>query len=217
MLLLRLTRFLITIAILAVTASRLIGNAQLPPTIAAIFTNPDGSPCEMPCMFGIRPGATGLGDMLVKLRTHPVVSSLKLIESTSASGSEYQLSDKVQSVVVVLDTSNIVQSIHWRNDGCTLPWSPTVADLLYRLGNPSAILVQPYGISTTSYVFSHYRIAVESIRIDSTCKNYVNNERLNPRDVVIGVFLEGSNYFVRYNVAMPWRGFKPAKFYLRPK
>src|SRR5437870_3620679 len=140
-----LTLLLIFATFLAVTASRLIGNAQTPPTIAAIFTNPDGSPCEMPCMFGIRPGTTGLGDMLVKLRTHPVVSGLKLMESTSASGSEYQLSDHYQSVVVVLDTSNVVQSIHWRNDGCTLPWSSTVADLLYTLGNPSAILVQPYG------------------------------------------------------------------------
>jgi len=153
----------------------------------------------------------------VKLRTHPVVSGLRERESTSASGSEYQFSDNYQSIVVVLDTSNVVQSIHWRNDGCTLPWSSNVADLLYTLGNPSAILIQPYGVSTTAYVFSHYHIAIESIRINATCKNYVNNERLNPRDVVIGVFVEGSNYFVRYNVGLPWRGFRPAKFYLLPR
>src|SRR5260221_140765 len=38
----------------AIVGARGIGTMQPPLAIASIFTNADGSPCQMPCLFGIR-------------------------------------------------------------------------------------------------------------------------------------------------------------------
>jgi hypothetical protein len=43
----------------------------------ALFTNPDGSPCAQPCLFGVRPGKTTLDDALKILDRHPLTHSLK--------------------------------------------------------------------------------------------------------------------------------------------
>jgi hypothetical protein len=43
---------------------------------AMVFTNPDGSPCKMPCMFGIKPGETKYEDAVKLLREHPITRSL---------------------------------------------------------------------------------------------------------------------------------------------
>ncbi len=53
----------IFLGMVAIAGARVIGSTQPRSAIAAIFTNPDDSPCEMPCMFGIRPFSTRLVDL----------------------------------------------------------------------------------------------------------------------------------------------------------
>ncbi len=36
-----------------------------------LFTNPDGTACRQPCLFGVRPGETTYAEALVLLRVHP--------------------------------------------------------------------------------------------------------------------------------------------------
>jgi hypothetical protein len=50
-----------------IQAARLIGSRQNPPQFAQIFANPDGSPCEMPCVFGIRHGMTTTQEQVINL------------------------------------------------------------------------------------------------------------------------------------------------------
>src|SRR5713101_8684360 len=69
------------VGIIAVMASlilavRLVSNNQ-PNPLSALFTNPDGSPCVKPCLFGVRPGETTLDDALKILDRHPLTHSLK--------------------------------------------------------------------------------------------------------------------------------------------
>src|SRR5260221_14186415 len=47
-----------------------VGHAQ-PATTIVLFTNPDGTPCERPCLFGIRVGKTSYTRAIDLLRLHP--------------------------------------------------------------------------------------------------------------------------------------------------
>jgi hypothetical protein len=70
--LLRLTLAVMIVAALAVTGVRLAGGAGQPLNFFAstFLTNPDGSFCRWPCMFGIRPGITRYADALDMLQSN---------------------------------------------------------------------------------------------------------------------------------------------------
>ncbi|MCC7448594.1 MAG: hypothetical protein IT324_14335 [Anaerolineae bacterium] len=69
---------LITVLSAAMFTVRLIGKAQPAPSLlSVIFTNPDGSPCEMPCMFGVRPGKMTAEEAAKILRQHPYTQTMK--------------------------------------------------------------------------------------------------------------------------------------------
>lgn len=53
--------------------SRSLGRAY-PAPFAAWFTYADGTPCQMPCLFGIRPGVTAYRDVAPLLNAHPAVN-----------------------------------------------------------------------------------------------------------------------------------------------
>ncbi len=59
----------------AILAIHLIGGLY-PNPIAVLFTNPDGSPCQMPCLFGVRPGVTTLEDAFRLLDKHPLTHGM---------------------------------------------------------------------------------------------------------------------------------------------
>src|SRR5215831_14610393 len=104
--LLRLTLLLIVFTSCTVFASCYIGTTQ-PPTVNVVFTNPDGSPCQMPCLFGIRPNITRLEDLLQIEATHPYIKDFK----RSALGGIYQLSNENHEIEIVLDENNLVQTV----------------------------------------------------------------------------------------------------------
>jgi hypothetical protein len=71
------TLILIIVLSAALFTARLIGKTQPAPSLfSVIFTNPDGSPCEMPCMFGVRPGKMTADEALAMLRKHPVTRDM---------------------------------------------------------------------------------------------------------------------------------------------
>lgn len=52
-----------------------LGKTAPPPEFAKWFTYPDGSPCPMPCLFGIRPGVTRWEDINETLKIHPILAN----------------------------------------------------------------------------------------------------------------------------------------------
>jgi len=212
--LVRLTLVLLVMICLVIATSRLVGGTQAPARIDDLFTGADGLPCDMPCMFGMRPNVTDAAEMLQIVGTHPFFGSLKQTQSTAASGTEYQFSDQHQNITILLDTRNIVQSVHWLMNDCLHMWLPTVADLINVLGRPSAIVIPSFGPGKT-YVFQNYEIAFDVGRggIPKGCVNLTSSGRLDPHEIVVGVYLEGPAYFRRYAAGAPWRGFRSARFY----
>ncbi len=52
------------------------GSATATPHLAWLLTNPDGTPCEMPCVLGVLPRRMTLGQAANTLRRHPFVADL---------------------------------------------------------------------------------------------------------------------------------------------
>jgi hypothetical protein len=54
-----------------VVAARFVGRTQ-PSALAVLFTNPDGTVCVSPCLFGVRPGETHASEAIALLEQHPL-------------------------------------------------------------------------------------------------------------------------------------------------
>jgi hypothetical protein len=71
----RLCAGLIVFLAALVFAARLTGRAQ-PLPLLPLITNPDGSACRLPCLFGIRPGETTTVEAVRILSRHPLTRNL---------------------------------------------------------------------------------------------------------------------------------------------
>jgi hypothetical protein len=76
------------VCIFAIAMLRAMGRAQ-PIGIDGWFTNPDGSPCVMPCLFGIRPGVTPFQDVEKLLTVHPVLHRSDVQLTLSELGAQF--------------------------------------------------------------------------------------------------------------------------------
>src|SRR5262249_34087493 len=67
----RLVAIVAVIFVGATLAVHLVGGTR-PMPVATLFSNPDGSPCQQACLFGIVPGQTTASDALLILKAHPL-------------------------------------------------------------------------------------------------------------------------------------------------
>jgi hypothetical protein len=162
----------------------------------------------MPCMFGLQPHQTQLADISRILKTHPYLIALEYSEGSLSSGKWYELSDRDHKITILLNQEDVVESITWGNNSCNPSWLPTVGELIDVLGAPSSVSV----VNGTTYVYKDFRIEVESRRttISSICNYKLDNTRLAPQDLVIGIFIESSTFSDR---GKAWRGFQQAQLY----
>ncbi|MEP7285437.1 MAG: hypothetical protein ABI947_06690 [Chloroflexota bacterium] len=75
-------RILRLVTVLTATLAALIAivlaiGATQPSPILPLFTDPDGSACQMPCLFGVRPGVTLYKDAVLLLHSHPLLQGLQ--------------------------------------------------------------------------------------------------------------------------------------------
>src|SRR5258708_27495901 len=75
--LIRVSIALIGILFGVILVTRMVSGTQ-PNPIAILFTNPDGSPCQMPCLLGVRPGATTLDEGVQILDQHPLTHGMEI-------------------------------------------------------------------------------------------------------------------------------------------
>jgi hypothetical protein len=106
----RLCLTLIICFTVGLAAIRSIGAAQANP-IAILFTNPDGSPCHMPCLFGVRPGDTTIGEAIRALRVHPLTHDMVLLP-VMVGGAKYGIELRAEGVRIMLSTQEA-----YSNDG----------------------------------------------------------------------------------------------------
>ncbi len=69
---------LIALLAAAVALAGSVGRDQDSP-LAAFFTNPDGSACQQPCLFGVRVGETRADRAMMLLKLHPLTRNLRAL------------------------------------------------------------------------------------------------------------------------------------------
>ena len=138
----------------------------VPAPAMVLFTNADGSPCERPCLFGIRVGKTFYTDAIDLLRRHPFTHNYEPnIEGDILRG------ESMNIILVVDDNDRIVliELTNRTNAGSTLA-SVSLGEVISHLGAPDA--VENEGEFTASYyaaqrlIFSHRTVAPNKISID---------------------------------------------------
>lgn len=75
----RLLTVLTAVGLAAIGLSIAIGLHRTDP-MAPLFTYPDGTPCPMPCLFGIQPGITAREDALALAAAHPMTAMLTVTD-----------------------------------------------------------------------------------------------------------------------------------------
>jgi hypothetical protein len=121
-----------------------LGKTAPPPAFAQWFTTPDGSPCPMPCLFGIRPGVTKWDEVDSFLKSHPLLLNFKPLDMTSASPESLQRSFVYQNTTartpdfgLQRDRDGFVGSIYL-NPIQGRPY-PRVGDVWAMLGLPQCV------------------------------------------------------------------------------
>lgn len=112
----------------------LIGGAQSV-HLATLFANPDGKPCQRPCLFGVQPGLTSYTQAVELLRNHPFTRTFQ------SEGIRNMFSDESLSVILSLDANDRVSGvtlISYSNSSPLARWG-SLGDMLALLGVPNTV------------------------------------------------------------------------------
>ncbi len=114
--------------------------------LTVVFTNPDGSPCQLPCLFGVTP-ETDRSNALALLHVHPLVrqldftrlhnSSIRFIGPGMTVSVDRSYSPPWAPLLTSLDLFPVTESSDSR-----LNFGPPIVllgDVLYTLGPPDAV------------------------------------------------------------------------------
>ena len=127
-----------------------------------IFTNPDGSPCKPPCMFGIRPGETSINDGIAMLTAHPLTRHFT-VSSLDPYRIEMQ-ADRIIMITMLKTEDDLVDEItlSWYvrythpageapPDG-PLPEPETLGDIIALFGSPDFVQLISSGEASLAFV-----------------------------------------------------------------
>jgi hypothetical protein len=142
--LLRLVLLLTFTSAAAIFLARQIGLQRPNPSILTkVFTNADGTPCNMPCAFGIEVGKTSFDDAILLLGQHPLTPGRGNLKPTEHDGTHYFIENPCVYISLLPDESNHVRDIviAWLPNKNRLPCpldlsSETLAITISMLGEP---------------------------------------------------------------------------------
>jgi len=136
----RLIRALILASAITLGGVQPLGSTQ-PSRFAMLFTNPDGTPCRHPCLFGVRPGETLYENAIKLLQMHPFTSHFEAdLDRGVFSGPE-------MSVILFKDDQNEVSRIDLiHTPGTVLNSWASLGEVVAVLGTPDVVGVEANSI-----------------------------------------------------------------------
>src|SRR5260221_9359246 len=181
--------FLVTTV--SVYATRMIGGLH-PSSAAVLFTNPDGSPCKLPCLFGIRPGETTVEEALRLLKTHPLTHSFAITSKSplTLEGPVPGSSNVVFSVTpgglvdVVILSANVLPRAPGTPPPAFLPETASIGDFLSIFGTPEMITGYRRGSTRVDYTFLKALIWVQARILSNRMRSI---DRINEGNSVIKI------------------------------
>lgn len=153
--LLRLTIALTMLCVTAILAIKAFGSSQLNP-VSEWFTNVNGSPCALPCLFGIQPGITSYEDALNIIATHPATHSMQPDSRNNALTASF--GNEHLCVTFWRNDTDRVDGIILSTEDCysvprTDPQELELGQLMTILGVPESVELGENGISPDYYFF----------------------------------------------------------------
>src|SRR6266851_6376817 len=123
-----------------ILTSRFVGATQANP-IAVLFTNPDGSPCQMPCLFGVRPGVATLDEGLQILHKHLLTHGMEV--QPSKDGVVLYSADSWIDLTLTQHKTIITMVLHYQCPIC-MSFSPGGAKS--KLTSPDIVNAMQHGV-----------------------------------------------------------------------
>lgn len=206
---------------LATCLSLMFGAAILvrrgaPTPFALLFTQPDGTPCPRPCLFGARAGETSYQAALNLLNRHPLTRDLMRRERISTAGMLYE------GVELIVE----VQGDAWgKLVQISLHLQPTYVQRLRLAGDslealPHALLKHGSMGETVAAIGVPTHVRLDGGRelrlyyqLDGLTFYYARrNERLNPGDSLTSLYMYAVP-FPESPSLLPWGGFGASERY----
>ncbi len=157
----RLTSTLILVLYVVIHTVQGIGRLQ-PAPIAILFTNPDGTPCQQPCLFGVRPRETTYKQAIALLHAHPFTRNFRP-NATGNVLSDGQTSIIVGHFVANPGVSEIVLLSHSPSSPIA-DWA-SLGQVIGFLGAPDSVAVT--STFTTSFYSADRLVFVHRHRMDT--------------------------------------------------
>lgn len=153
----RLVLFLLVFLSLAIAVARMIGS-RYPSPLDLLFTYPDGSPCQRPCLFGIRTGETKAADAVSMLKSHPITREFILVQQNpfivGKDGTTIAFTktpDELVDDIILITHPALGASI--TNALNSLPEFISSGDMVEKFGSPDFVWIG-YGLIGYEYISS---------------------------------------------------------------
>ncbi|MBX3082258.1 MAG: hypothetical protein KF716_11550 [Anaerolineae bacterium] len=114
------------------------------PRVNYLFTNADGTSCERPCLFGIRPGRMGFRTAVQLLAKHPLIYDMDASVCTRVSGfctfrvRLYGARGAIVAMEAIKDKEFVVQDVYLAFEHT--PDSPMLGDFIGALGTDMVMI-----------------------------------------------------------------------------
>jgi hypothetical protein len=188
----------------------------------SVFTQPDGSPCNNACMFGLHRGETKLADISTVLRSHPYI--MKHFSSSDFS-KPYSWGEWIQATTRDLGFQFwIIDSIYYGGAVWTGnqpdPWlerkpsqeMPTLAQIIHTFGIPEYVgLLKGPGFGQWGKAYYDVELAYPQKTL-SFSFIYSPDATLNPHDRPMGFYVQRNSYNPREEGS--WHGFQSIQDYI---
>jgi hypothetical protein len=184
----------------AVAAPRLVADPA-----ALIFTTPDGSRCEALCLFGIEVGETSYEEAIDLLEAHPLTRDMERADSLGRNGTIFRspnvavgLTRDAYGRLVTIDMAFEPQRAARKHESASQIDHLQLGQLVAAFDAPNYVELSDFGIGHGVRAYFADRMQVVASRVDE--------ERINPYDIVRYVFVYSNNLTVRPGM-YAWRGF----------
>jgi hypothetical protein len=217
-------RVLVSVLVLTLLVGAFVVIRRTPdvPTLAPWFTYADGSPCPMPCLFGIRPGVTPFSEVDRLLDAHPLTRE------------RHPAGRHVQPGTVDIDDylffgDEIIGRLYMYGDANGYPEAILISSLrvkgqiasfltmLYTWGFPPGVSLSPYNYNeTNSFSFSRQTTIIDFVgRAKPVCSFQLDEE-------ISSLAVFSPSRFAEYMPPLesgspqsyfPWTGFSRRTYY----
>lgn len=207
------TLLLMAVFAMAIVGMCLIGRRDPRPTLMYLFTNPDGSFCQQPCLFGARPGRMTAPQMVAVMRTHPITRTMAPFPNAIAYGGF-----EGQGMVIFVGTIGGGVRLGISNAPDRPSELPLVSDWLFQDGPISLDgVITAFGLPDAGLISSSDSVptigAIYAGQRTQFIFKCVPADRISPDALLTEIDIWPDNFPLTFAGSAAWMGYGPVDRY----